>query len=87
VRTTLTLDEDLAARLYELAQERRAPFKRVVNDVLRAGLRVNQPDKAAPYRLPTFSTGPIPGVDLTKANSLAAQLDDDETIRKLELRK
>ena len=38
MRTTLTLDDDLAAALREQAQRVGVPFKHVVNDTLRRGL-------------------------------------------------
>jgi predicted transcriptional regulator len=38
MRTTLTLDDDVAAAIDALARKRRVPLKRVVNEVLRAGL-------------------------------------------------
>ena len=39
MRTTLTLDPDVAARLKRLRQRRDARFKDVVNEALREGLR------------------------------------------------
>ena len=48
MRTTLTLDDDVAARLERLREERRLPFKTLVNDVLRKGLAAL--DAAAPER-------------------------------------
>jgi hypothetical protein len=39
VRTTLTLDDDVAALLARARRARQAPLKQVVNDALRAGLR------------------------------------------------
>ena len=39
MRTTLTLDPDVAARLKRLRQRRDVPFKDVVNAALREGLR------------------------------------------------
>ena len=39
MRTTLTLDDDVAALLERLRQERQLPFKTVVNEALREGLR------------------------------------------------
>ena len=42
---------------------------------------------AKPYREVTRSLGVQPGVDLTKALRLAAGLEDEETVRKIELRK
>jgi hypothetical protein len=38
MRTTLTLDDDVAARLERLRTERRLTLKQLVNDALRAGL-------------------------------------------------
>jgi hypothetical protein len=38
MRTTLTLDDDVAIELQRLQRQRRAAFKDVVNSVLRAGL-------------------------------------------------
>jgi len=66
-------------------RERGAGFKDTVNDLLRRGLRSNDQPRAA--ELPTFSSGQLPGVDLDKALSLTAGLEDEEATRKLELRK
>lgn len=38
MRTTVTLEPDVAAKLKELAHKRRASFKATLNDVLRKGL-------------------------------------------------
>ena len=38
VRTTLTLDDDVAVRLEREQRRRKVPFRTVVNDLLRAGL-------------------------------------------------
>jgi hypothetical protein len=37
--------------------------------------------------LAAFSSGQLPGVDLDRAMSLAAALEDEETLRKLDMRK
>lgn len=86
MRTTITLDPDVAARLRSLARERGITFKAAVNSVLRRGLSEGE-ESARPFRLETRSLGLRPGVDLDRALALAAQLEDEETIRKLELRK
>lgn len=85
VRTTLTLDEDVAAALQRLARERNVSFKEAVNSTLRAGLHGER--AAKPYRVPTRRLGLRRDVDLTKALRLAADLEADEIVRKLELRK
>ena len=84
MRTTLTIDDALLRQLRQKALDTGKPFKQVVNDTLRAGLEQQPPPARARYVCPTFSTGPLaPGVDLTKANQLAAALDDAELINKL----
>ncbi len=86
MRTTVTLEPDLAARVRELARERRISFKAAINSALRAGLDL-ETRQGRPYREETRDLGVQPGVDLTKALQLAAALEDEETIRQLELRK
>jgi predicted transcriptional regulator len=86
VRTTVTLDPDIAARLHKLATERDASFKETINATLRAGLNAAD-NVATPYQEATHSLGVRAGIDLSKALRLAAEIEDEETIRKLDLRK
>jgi len=86
MRTTVTLDPDIAARLRKLAAERDSSFKATLNATLRAGLEAGS-SAARPYREVTHSLGVQPGIDLTKALRLAAELEDEETLRKLDMRK
>jgi hypothetical protein len=85
MRTTVTLDADVAAKLHAVARERDVSFKVALNDAVRAGL--GSVASAQPYRLPTRRLAVRPGVELDKALALAGQLEDAETLRKLELRK
>lgn len=80
VRTTLTLDDDLAARLKDSAHERGISFKSAVNEAIRSGLE--RPRRSRPYRVRARSMG-APAVDLAKATQLAGQLEDDELLRRL----
>jgi len=60
MRTTLTLEDDVAAELDKLQRAQAKPFKRIVNDVLRAGLAslAQKPGrKAKPYRTEPVSLG------------------------------
>lgn len=84
MRTTLTIDDDLAIRLRETARERGLPFKRVVNDALRAGLRDPAPRQRA-YRVPELAARARPAVELDRALQLADALEDRELVRKLTL--
>ena len=81
LRTTLTIHDGL---LRQKALDSDKPFKQVVNETLRAGLHQPLNSPREPYRCPTFSIGALaPGVDLSKAALLAAQLEDDALIDKL----
>lgn len=52
MRTTVTMDDDLVARLQQLAHERGTTFTEVVNATVRAGLHP-WPGDRVPYRLAT----------------------------------
>jgi hypothetical protein len=83
VRTTVTLDDDLAEILRRRAHEREVPFKHVLNEAIRVGLVGGTP-AAKPYRMKPRNLGVRPGVDLTKALTLASELEDAEIARELE---
>ncbi len=84
MRTTLTIDDTLLRQLRQKALDSGKPFKQVVNDTLRAGLKQPAAPQREPYRCPSFSIGALaPGVDLTKANQLAAALEDEALIENL----
>lgn len=59
MRTTLTLDPDVAALLKRVRHTQGGTFKTVVNDALREGLRhiVAPPDTPVRYRTPTVNLG------------------------------
>jgi hypothetical protein len=87
MRTTITLDPDVAARLERMTRERSISFKEAVNATLRAGFDVEPATRPTPYILPTFEMGVRPGIDLDRARHLDSDLEDEETIRRLSLRK
>ncbi|MGE5344417.1 MAG: hypothetical protein ACM3JH_00545 [Acidithiobacillales bacterium] len=88
MRTTLTLDDDVAVLLKERARRQDLSFRRAVNDALRAGLLRTGSGRPRRYRLkPASLGGPLPGIDLDKALGLSGTLEDLEIARKLELRK
>jgi ribbon-helix-helix CopG family protein len=59
MRTTLTLDDDVAARLRRVRATRKASLKDVVNEALRQGLELMEspPARRQPYRTPSVSLG------------------------------
>lgn len=77
IRTTLTVDDDLAAKLRKLARRRRVSFKEVVNSVLRSGLSRQEPSRrpAHEFSVPVFRSALRPGVDLLHLNKLSDELE------------
>jgi hypothetical protein len=88
MRTTLTLEKDVAVALKDEARRSGRPLKRIVNETLRAGLVARKSTPRRRYRLQPVSLGSAaPGVDLDKALRLADAIEDDAIAQKLELRK
>ena len=86
MRTTVTLEPDLAAKLKLIARERGVSFKAALNSALRAGLDDASVQKL-PYRMPSRAMGVRPGVQLDQALQLAGDLEETEILRKIDLRK
>jgi hypothetical protein len=86
VRTPLTLDSDVAEQLKALARQRNQSVKVVLNHTIRAGF-VAERGGGRPFKVEARPLGLRPDIDWTKALQLAADLEDEEIIRKLELRK
>ncbi len=87
MRTTVTLDDDVAAKLKHLARDRDVSFKEALNSTVRRGFERGEA-KPRPYRLPTPQRMEArAGVNLVKALQLAGELEDAETIRKMRMGK
>jgi hypothetical protein len=87
MRTTVTLDPDVAAKLKEEMRKKDISFKEALNSSVRRGLGQGEA-KPRPYKLPPPQPMKArPGVNLDKALQLAGELEDAETIRKLNLGK
>jgi hypothetical protein len=88
VRTTLTIDDQIAMALKELAHRSGKSFKQVVNETLRAGLGAPGGRRSRPYKVkPAALGGVLPGIDLDKALALADAIEDQELAAKMRLRK
>jgi hypothetical protein len=81
-RTTVTLDPDVAEQLKGLARKRNISFKEVLNNTVRAGL-VAERGGGRPFRVDSWPLGLR--VDVTHALQLAADLEDEEILRKMKL--
>ena len=83
MRTTLTLDPDVAKLLEEEAHRRRLPWKQVVNDAIRRGLAAGaQARKEKRYRVTPHKTTLRAGIDPTSFNKLADELEDEAMLKK-----
>jgi hypothetical protein len=86
MRTTVTLDADVEALLRKAMRERGEPFKQVLNTAIREGLIGTRGKALQPFKQPTFDLGK-PLVDLTKALSLVAELEDSERLATIRRRR
>ena len=77
MRTTVTLDPDVAVLLTQAMRERGLPFKQALTEAVRRGL-ARQDHAVDPFRQRTFQLG-RPRVDLTKALELTGKPDDQCT--------
>ena len=80
MRTTLTLDADVARLLDEAVHRERRPMKQVVNDALRRALRPSAPAETEPYHLRPHESAVRPGFDLAGFNRLADDLEDEQLL-------
>ena len=89
MRTTVRVDDDLMQELKDLAHKEGISLAQLFNRTVRAGLEAVKSKTSKvkkPYREKTFNTGK-PKVDLTKASQLAAELENEEIIKKMALGK
>lgn len=86
MRTTVTLDPDVAAKLKQTAREAGISFKEALNTTVRRGFEKSN-EKVPPYRVRAQKLGVRPGVNIDKALQLAGELEDAEIIRKMRLGK
>ena len=73
MRTTLTLDPDVAAKAKEAAAKLRKPFKEVINAGLRLGLeQISAAGKTKPYRTKGRPLGLREGLSYDNVSELLA---------------
>lgn len=79
MRTTLTLDDDLATQLRKIERLSHQSFRSVVNDVIRRGLSLGATPPRTPARFTVVpkATGFRPGVDPLKLNQFVDELERD----------
>ena len=76
MRTTLTIDDDLADQIQEQRRRHGHSLKRVINTLLREGLQSRQRrPKGETYRTRAYKLGMRPGFDPLKLNQLLDELE------------
>jgi hypothetical protein len=84
MRTTVTLDSDVEAKLRAVMRERGVSFKVAINDAVRAGLT----GEAAPRKRFRVKSAPLGlRINIDKALTIAGEMEDEETLRKRDLGK
>ena len=75
MRTTLTLESEVAEKLRAEAALGSRTFKDIVNQALKRGLGIEKTEPEKPFEVITFSSGFQPGIDPMKLQQF---LDDEE---------
>jgi len=84
MRTTLTLDDDLAGLLKQRARELGIPFNEAVNRTIRAGIGEATATRRDPApKMISHSFGFRPGIDLDKLGRLADELQAEAFAEKI----
>lgn len=79
MRTTLTLDDDVLDKARKVSERLRCPFRRVVNEALRVGLRaVEAPALSRSYRTEPHKLGLKAGRNIDNIQELIAQVEGEE---------
>lgn len=79
MRTTVTLDDDVEHLVRRRMAERHVSFKKALNDAIRDGAAGGTQPRRFATR--TADLG-VPAVNLDRALQLAAELEDEELVRR-----
>lgn len=83
MRITVRIDDDILSELRQRAAAAKTSMASVLNEVLRRGLEAS---RRASYKQRVFSLG-APKFNVDKALAFAAELEDEEILRKLSMGK
>jgi plasmid stability protein len=75
MRTTLTLDDDVAAKLRTEARRSGRSFKETVNHILRLGLNARKQPALKPFTVRASAMGVRPGLNYDDIEGLLDQID------------
>jgi len=78
MRTTLSIDDDVLEKAKAAAAKRRLPFRTIINEALRAGLKtMATPPEAVPYQTEPHELGLKAGKNLDNIQELLAQIEGE----------
>lgn len=75
MRTTLTLDPDVAEQIRREMKQGGKGLKTVINEALRRGLNLERTKVMKPFRVKPHDFGFAPGLDLDRLNQLVDELE------------
>ena len=82
MRTTLTIDDEIAERIRKEVKLGKRSLKAVINDALRRGMGLETLKPVKPYRVKPHSSAFAPGVDAGRLNQLVDELESTEFLAK-----
>ncbi|MGA2736297.1 MAG: hypothetical protein ABSG65_02480 [Bryobacteraceae bacterium] len=83
MRTTLTLEPDVAQQIRQRIAQRKSTLKQVVNEALRAGLSSIEKECKVQFKVEPHSYQFKPGIDPNKLNQLLDDLEAEEFLKKM----
>ncbi len=79
MRTTLIIDDDVLDRARAIAAKQSKPFRTVVNEALREGLKhVEKPAKQRPFKTKAVAMGVRQGINIDNIQELLAQTEGED---------
>lgn len=78
MRTTLTLDDDVARLLNKEVRRSQTSFKQAVNHFLRLGLMASKQPSRKPFVVKPWNLGPPPGISFDNVEELLEALEGPE---------
>jgi len=86
MKTTVTIEDDVSAQLARAAQSAGVDVNKLVNDIIRQGLKATAPPlkiEPKPFVQRTYDLGLRPEFNWDKASAIADSLEDEAILAKL----
>lgn len=83
MRTTLTLDPDVAERLKQHMRTGKQSLKDAVNETLRRGLGLQERAPRVRFEVRTHDSPFVPGVDASRLNQIVDELEAEAVVSRV----